>query len=86
MIYGLLRTADAVSPTVAASSVVASLAAFGIVYAIVFGAGIWYLVKLVRRGPLPHDDGPRADDGERRPKRPLSVGTPFEGEDIREAR
>ncbi|GAB2504074.1 cytochrome ubiquinol oxidase subunit I [Lysobacter humi (ex Lee et al. 2017)] len=86
VIYGLLRTADAVSPTVAASSVIASLAAFGLVYAIVFGAGIWYLVKLVKKGPLPHDPGPKADEGERRPKRPLSVGTPFDGEDIREAR
>jgi cytochrome d ubiquinol oxidase subunit I len=85
VIYGLLRTADAVSPAVEASSVIASLVAFASVYAIVFGAGIWYLVKLVKKGPVPHDDGPSGDEGERRPMRPLSVGTPFDGEDIREA-
>ena len=65
---------------------IASLAAFGIVYAIVFGAGIWYIVKLVKHGPVPHDPGPQADDGERRPKRPLSVGDDFDDEEIREAR
>ncbi len=86
VIYGLLRTAQAVSPNVEAGSVIASLAAFGIVYAIVFGAGIWYIVKLVKHGPVPHDPGPQADDGERRPKRPLSVGDDFDDEEIREAR
>ena len=86
VIYGLLRTAQAVSPNVEAGSVIASLAAFGIVYAIVFGAGIWYIVKLVKHGPVPHDPGPQAEDGERRPKRPLSVGDDFDDEEIREAR
>jgi len=85
-VYGLLRTSQSVSPALGAGSVIASLAAFAIVYAIIFGAGIWYIRKLVRTGPLPHDPGPDADDGERRPKRPLSVDSPFEGEAIREAR
>ncbi|TBR13570.1 MAG: cytochrome ubiquinol oxidase subunit I [Lysobacter sp.] len=86
VVYGVLRTADAVSPSVQAGSVLASLIAFALVYAIVFGSGLWYIRKLVRRGPLPHDPGPDAEHGERRPKRPLSVGTPFEGTDIREVR
>lgn len=86
VIYGLLRTAHAVSPALDAGSVIASFSAFVIVYAIVFGAGSWYIRKLVRTGPLPHDPGPDAEDGERRPKRPLSVDTPFDGEAIREAR
>ena len=33
-------------------SVVASLVTFVVVYAIVFGFGTWYLVKLVRAGPI----------------------------------
>jgi cytochrome bd ubiquinol oxidase subunit I len=86
VIYGLLRTSQAVSPTVEAASVLTSLIAFAVVYAIVFGAGIWYLVKLVKKGPVPHDTGPKADEGERRPKRPLSVGDEFPDEEIREAR
>jgi cytochrome d ubiquinol oxidase subunit I len=86
VVYGLLRTANAVSPGLATGSVIASLVAFALVYAIIFGSGIWYIRKLVRTGPLPHDPGPDADEGERRPKRPLSVDSPFEGEAIREAR
>ncbi len=39
-VYGLLRTADSVSP-IAAPAVAASLAAFALVYFAVFGAGIW---------------------------------------------
>tara|TARA_R110000787_G_scaffold16622_25_gene50757 strand:+ start:2231 stop:3625 length:1395 start_codon:yes stop_codon:yes gene_type:complete len=51
VIYGLLRTADAVSP-VSAGSVAFSLTAFMIVYTIVFGAGTWYILKLLRKGPV----------------------------------
>ncbi len=87
VVYGLLRTSQAVSPTVDASSVLTSLIAFASVYAIVFGAGIWYITRLVKKGPLPHDPGPDAEHGERRPKRPLSVGEDgFPDEQIQEAR
>jgi cytochrome bd ubiquinol oxidase subunit I len=86
VVYGLLRTADAVSPTVEAGSVLTSLIAFFVVYAIVFGAGIWYITRQVKKGPLPHDPGPDAEHGERRPKRPLSTVDDFDDEEIREAR
>ena len=56
-VYGLLRTADSVSP-IAAPAVAASLAAFAIVYFIVFGAGIWYLLHLFAKPPHPHEQGP----------------------------
>jgi len=49
-VYGLLRTEDSVSP-VAAPGVAGSLVAFVAVYIIVFGAGIWYLLKLMRADP-----------------------------------
>jgi cytochrome bd ubiquinol oxidase subunit I len=47
---GILRTADAISP-VAAASVAVSLALFVIVYGIVFGFGIYYINRLIARGP-----------------------------------
>jgi len=75
VIYGLLRTADAVTPTLAAGTVLASLIVFAAVYATVFGAGIWYLLKLVRKGPQPHEPAPQTGRGEKTPARPLSVGT-----------
>jgi cytochrome bd ubiquinol oxidase subunit I len=53
-IYGLLRTADSVSP-LAAPAVGASLVAFVIVYFAVFGMGTWYLLRLMSRAPQPHE-------------------------------
>ena len=50
VVYGLFRTADAVTPMLTGSDVVASLLAYIAVYIIVFGAGIYYLVRLVQRG------------------------------------
>jgi cytochrome bd ubiquinol oxidase subunit I len=49
-VYGILRTADSVSP-VAGGKVLTSLILFVLVYSIVFGAGLYYIAKLVRRGP-----------------------------------
>ncbi|MGO4780167.1 cytochrome ubiquinol oxidase subunit I, partial [Lysobacter sp. 2RAB21] len=58
VIYGLLRTADAVSP-IEAASVMTSLIVFAVVYLTVFGAGFRYLVRLIRKGPHPHEPPPR---------------------------
>jgi len=56
-IYGLLRTADSVSP-LAAPAVGVSLIAFIVVYFAVFGMGTWYLLKLMSRAPQPHEPDP----------------------------
>ncbi|MBA1154822.1 cytochrome ubiquinol oxidase subunit I [Microvirga mediterraneensis] len=71
VVYGHLRTADAVSP-ITAGAVTASLLIFIVVYAFVFGFGSYYLAKILRRGPDPVEDIP-GDDLDRKPKRPLSV-------------
>lgn len=71
VVYGLMRTIDAVSP-VTTGAVAASLAAFVIVYAIIFTAGTYYLVKLLRRGPDEHEVMPGQTRAER-PKRPFSA-------------
>ena len=54
VVYGLLRTADAVSP-IAAAGVTGSLIAFVIVYSSVFAAGIFYILKLMAHAPAPHE-------------------------------
>ena len=78
-VYGLLRTADSNS-AVSGEAVAFSLAVFALVYVCVFGAGIWYLIKLVRKGPQPHEPAPDTDDGEKTPARPLSLpDEPLEG-------
>ncbi|MBC5786127.1 cytochrome ubiquinol oxidase subunit I [Ramlibacter sp. USB13] len=67
--YGVLRTADAVSP-VAASQVLVSLALFVVVYFVVFSIGIWYVHRMILKGPT-GVPGP-----ETLPNRPLAGGQP----------
>src|SRR5213079_932135 len=49
-VYGLLRTAQSVSP-IALPGVAASLVAFIVVYFVVFGAGIFYILRLMAQPP-----------------------------------
>lgn len=56
-IYGLLRTADSASP-LDAPAVAASLVAFVVVYFAVFGMGIWYLLRLMKKPPEAHEKPP----------------------------
>lgn len=70
VVYGQLRTADAVSP-ITKGAVSISLIAFLVVYAIVFGFGSYYLAKLLRKGPEPLEDAMRGGDFGG-PKRPFS--------------
>ena len=79
VVYGLLRTSDAVSPNIVAAAVMSSLVIYAAVYAFVFGAGIWYLRKLMRIGPV-NQPPKHMDGGEKTPMRPLSVpDEPVEG-------
>lgn len=55
VVYGLLRTAHAVSP-LDAPAVATSLIAFVLVYFAVFGVGIWYMLRLMHKPPLVHDE------------------------------
>lgn len=50
-VYGLLRTVDSASP-LAPSAVAASLIAFIVVYFIVFGLGVSYLLRLMAKPPV----------------------------------
>ncbi|MGL4396563.1 MAG: cytochrome ubiquinol oxidase subunit I [Hyphomicrobium sp.] len=68
LVYGILRTADAVSPVVFAQ-VLISLILFVLVYSSVFSMGILYINKLITKGPS--DATIRPDEGV--PSRPLSA-------------
>ncbi len=74
VVQDLLRTAEAVTPFLTGADVVASLAAYVIVYALIFGAGLYYLVHLVRLGPR-EPEAPREPHLRERPARPLSAAT-----------
>lgn len=66
---GIIRTADAVSP-VSAGAVLFSLALFVVVYFVVFSMGIYYINRLVTRGPAPDAE---SDEEEGVANRPLSA-------------
>ncbi len=57
-VYGLLRTADSVSP-LGAPAVASSVAAFIIVYLAVFGAGLFYLLRIILKAPQPDEPEPQ---------------------------
>jgi cytochrome d ubiquinol oxidase subunit I len=59
-VYGLLRTVDSASP-IGLPGVATSLAAFAVVYLLVFGAGIGFLLTMVSRPPQLGEPGPAAD-------------------------
>ena len=61
VIYGLLRTADAASP-LDAPAVAASLLAFIVVYFAVFGVGVWYILRLMSKCPVPYEYGAKRGD------------------------
>jgi len=71
-VYGLLRTKDSVTPSLAGSDVVASLIVYVIAYIVIFGAGAFFMMRFLRAGPV--DKAP--DVGRRvlgTPARPMSA-------------
>ncbi|MHA6287696.1 cytochrome ubiquinol oxidase subunit I [Maricaulis sp. CAU 1757] len=76
-VYGVLRTADSLSP-VSAGQVAISLLVFMIVYAIIFTAGSVYMVRIATRG-FGDQPTPGPEQAKRAPGTPLgSVGDPAE--------
>jgi len=85
VVYGLMRTSDAVSRH-AAGPLALTLGLFIVIYLFVFGIGIAYLLRLLKTGPRHFDAGHRGDGGpgeDRTPSRPLSAAQqslPLSGE------
>jgi len=75
VIYGLMRTADASSGHSFAQMSL-TLGLFVVVYCVLFGVGIGYMLRLVRKGPVT-DEGKAPGSGgpgqQRTPARPLSA-------------
>jgi cytochrome d ubiquinol oxidase subunit I len=69
-VYGLLRTADAMTPFLAARTATISLVVFGAVYTLIFTFGVYYVHQLLRTGPVGHLALPPSAAI---PNRPMSV-------------
>ena len=55
-VYGLLRTADSVSPSLTGADVLISFAGYMIAYLVIFPAGLYIMARFVRKGPDEADD------------------------------
>jgi cytochrome d ubiquinol oxidase subunit I len=81
LVQGILRTADATSP-VPGASIATTLALFVFAYGIVFSMGIYYINRLIARGP----EGRAVEEAEGLPSRPLSGAHEAAGEATRRNR
>ena len=73
VIYGLLRTADAVTPFLTAPAAMTSLVLFGGVYLFIFSFGTFYIYRLLRAGPTRLTVEPLRGAS---PNRPMSLAEP----------
>jgi cytochrome d ubiquinol oxidase subunit I len=80
IVYGLLRTADAVSPH-PVEQLQISLVILGIVYPLVFGAGTGYALRLLRQGPRIAEHQ-RLENASGQP--PPAMRPPLSASDVRE--
>ena len=69
-VYGVLRTADAMTPFLTTRAATISLVVFCAVYSFIFAFGIFYIYRLLRTGPTGQLILPPAAAN---PKRPMSV-------------
>ena len=73
-VYGLLRTADSVSPSLTGWNVLLSLIGYVVAYGIIFPAGITVMARLVRRGPSAPLPDETVESG--RPRSPVRAVPP----------
>jgi cytochrome d ubiquinol oxidase subunit I len=73
-VYGLLRTAQSVSPSLTGSDVLISLLAYMAVYLFMYPAGVLLMWRIVRTGPAaaPAEEEPTIEGG--RPRAPVLAG------------
>ena len=67
VIYGLMRTSDAVTPSLTGVDVLASLILYVVVYLVVYPVTLYYMVVLVRAGPVGEEETDRPIEGLQRP-------------------
>ena len=78
-VYGLMRTADSVSPSLTGHDVAISLALYVIVYLVMFPTGVAFMAGLVRRGPAETEE-PASFIESGRPGQPFERASRLGGE------
>jgi cytochrome d ubiquinol oxidase subunit I len=60
-VYGVLKTADSISPTITVGMVLASLIVFTLLYGVLMVADVYLLVKFAKAGPADRGEDPAVD-------------------------
>jgi cytochrome d ubiquinol oxidase subunit I len=68
-VYGLLRTADSVSPSLTGLDVALSLLGYILAYLVIYPAGLFFMTRIVRQGPGESQDESPIESG--RPAQPV---------------
>ena len=65
-VYGLLRTADSLTPSLTGFDVLLSLIGYVVAYLVIFPAGVFFMARVVRQGPVGSDDSHAVESGKPR--------------------
>ena len=71
-VYGLLRTADSVTPSLTGFDVLLSLLGYMAAYLVIFPAGVFFMARVVRQGPVDSNGALPVEGG--RPREPITQG------------
>jgi cytochrome d ubiquinol oxidase subunit I len=82
VIFGVLRTADALTPSLTGAQVLTTLIAYVVVYALIFAAGIKFIFRLIKAGPVAA--GARTWNATLTSKRPFAVLEGSPGDHVKE--
>jgi len=80
VVYGMMRASEALTPSLSGGMALTTLIGYIAVYAVVFGAGVYYLRRVILDGLEPIKDATDPDSA--RPKRPLSALTSGFDDDV----
>ncbi|MBS3745542.1 MAG: cytochrome ubiquinol oxidase subunit I [Wenzhouxiangellaceae bacterium] len=84
VVYGMMRVSEAVTPSLSGGMALATLVGYIAVYAVVFGAGVYYMRRVILDGLDPIGESRESDSA--RPKRPLSaLNTGFDDDNAQPA-
>jgi cytochrome d ubiquinol oxidase subunit I len=62
-VYGLLRTADSVTPSLTGTDVLLSLVGYVVAYLVIFPAGVLFMARVLRHGPTDSHDALPVEGG-----------------------
>jgi cytochrome d ubiquinol oxidase subunit I len=68
VVYGILRTEDAITPSLTGGQVLFSLIAYVVVYAVIYAFGLTYIYRVLKAGPTTEPSVSRLTPG-----RPIAV-------------